>query len=221
MIKSNSIKIVLFSIWLTTLSIGIYYYLSMGIPLGEITGVFRAFIGKYDAWGPILYIVMYSMRSLIFFPGSLLAAMSGLIFGPLYGILYTLIGENISANISFLVGHYFGSSVMKHLSSKSKLIPYLECEFRENGFLTVLTMRLIYLPFDLVGYVSGLCDIRQRDFALGTLIGTIPGLTTFVLLGSGLTDYRNLILAGIIFVAGWPFSIWLKKKQHLNESLST
>ena len=220
MIKSNSIKIVLFSIWLTIISIGVYYYLSMGIPLGEITGVFRAFIGKYGGWGPILYIVVYSMRSLIFFPGSLLAATSGLIFGPLYGILYTLIGENISANISFLVGHYFGASVMKHLSSKSKLIPYLECGFRENGFMTVLTMRLIYLPFDLVGYVSGLCDIRQRDFALGTLIGTIPGLTTFVLLGSGLTDYRNLILACIIFLAGWAFSRWLKKKQYLNESMS-
>jgi uncharacterized membrane protein YdjX (TVP38/TMEM64 family) len=157
---------------------------------------------------------MYSFRSLIFFPGSLLAATSGLIFGPLYGILYTLIGENISANVSFLVGRYFGSSLMKHIGSKSKLIPYLECGFRETGFLTVLTMRLIYLPFDLVGYVSGLADIRQRDFALGTLIGTIPGLIVFVLLGSGLTDYRHLILAGIIFVAGWAFSRWLKKRHH-------
>jgi len=39
-------------------------------------------------------------------------------------------------------------------------------------------------------------------------------------LGSGLIDYRNLILAGIVFAAGWPVSIWLKKKQHLSESLS-
>lgn len=221
MIMSNAIKVALFSIWLTILSVAIYYYLSLEMPLMEIAGVFRAFIGKYGAWGSIIYILMYSVRSLIFFPGSLLAATSGLIFGPLYGILYTLIGENISANLSFLVGRYFGSSLMKHIGSKSKLIPYLESGFRENGFLTVLTMRLVYLPFDLVGYVSGLANIRQRDFALGTLIGTIPGLTTFVLLGSGLTDYRYLILAGIIFVAGLAFSRWLKKRRHLNKSLSS
>ena len=89
----------------------------------------------------------------------------------------------------------------------------MECKFRDNGFMTVLTMRLMFLPFDVVGYLSGLCHIRQREFALGTFIGTIPGLATFILLGSSITDPRNLILALLFFVLGWVLSRCLKERQ--------
>jgi uncharacterized membrane protein YdjX (TVP38/TMEM64 family) len=135
------------------------------------------------------------------------------LFGPLNGFLFTLIGENISANISFVIGRYFGSSLMKFLGTKSKIIQAIEGKFYENGFLTVLTMRLMFLPFDMVGYLSGVCHIRQREFALGTFIGTIPGLATFILLGSSITDPRNLILALIFFVVGWVLSRCLKERQ--------
>ena len=73
-------------------------------------------------------------------------------------------------------------------------------------------MRLIYIPFDLVGYLAGACDLRQIDFALGTFIGIIPGIITFVLLGSAWTDPRNLIISGIFFVLGLIISRYLKKR---------
>ncbi len=64
-------------------------------------------------------------------------------------------------------------------NTKKCFVPRLTCKIQENGFLTVLIMRLTFLPFDLVGYSSGMCNIKQRDFALATVIGTIPGLLTF------------------------------------------
>ena len=208
----NVIKIVLFSVWMTIIFTAIYYYMGLGMPLTGVTDHLKVFINRHGAWGPIIYIGVYAFRSLIFFPGSLLAAASGLLFGPIYGIFYTLIGENISANISFLIGRYFGAGIIKYFGSKNRLIPFLECRFRENGFLSVLTMRLLYLPFDLVGYTAGFCSIRPRAFALGTLLGTIPGLSMFVLLGSAITDPKNLILALFIFIFGWTVSRWIKEK---------
>lgn len=214
------IKTSLLAIWVAIVSTAIYYYLTSGIPIHEIVEVLREFILKHGTWGPILYVTVYSFRSLIFFPASLLTAISGLLFGPLYGILFSLVGENISGNISFVVGRYFGSSLMKHFGSKNKLIPSLECRFRENGFMTVLTLRLTYFPFDLVGYLSGICNIRQKDFALGTVIGTIPGLTAFVLLGTAITDAKNLILAFVFFVLGWTLSRWIKERIQLKSLIS-
>lgn len=220
LMKDRFIKISLLAIWVAIVSTAIYYYLTSGIPVNEIVEVLREFILKHGAWGPILYMAVYSFRSLIFFPASLLTTISGLLFGPLYGILFSLVGENISGNISFVVGRYFGSSLMKHLGSKSKLIPSLECKFRENGFMTVLTLRLTYFPFDLVGYLSGICNIRQKDFALGTVIGTIPGLTAFVLLGTAITDAKNLILAFVFLVLGWTLSRWIKERNQLKKLIS-
>jgi uncharacterized membrane protein YdjX (TVP38/TMEM64 family) len=206
-------KKTLLVIWASGVVSSIILYVTSGLSLNEIVGMIREFIASYGVWGPVIYIIGYSFRSLVFFPGSLLAVISALLFGPLNGFLFTLIGENISANISFVIGRYFGSSLMKFLGTKSKILQSIECKFHENGFFVVLTMRLMFLPFDMVGYLSGVCHIRQREFALGTFLGTIPGLATFILLGSSITDPRNLILALIFFVFGWVLSRCFKERQ--------
>ena len=72
-------------------------------------------------------------------------------------------------------------------------------------------MRLAYVPFDLVGYSSGMCDIRHRDFALGTLIGTLPGLSTFAFLGSAVMDLRYLVVSAGFLALGLAVSVLLKK----------
>jgi uncharacterized membrane protein YdjX (TVP38/TMEM64 family) len=90
-------------------------------------------------------------------------------------------------------------------------VPRLTCKIQDNGFLTVLIMRLTFLPFDLVGYSSGMCNIKQKDFAMATVIGTIPGLLTFVFLGGSFLDLRYLILAAAFLTIGLTVSCWLKK----------
>jgi uncharacterized membrane protein YdjX (TVP38/TMEM64 family) len=214
-------KAFMFGIWMLMVSLAIFSFVRSGLSLNEIITKFQETIKGYGTWGPIIYVLFYSFRSLIFFPASILTAASGLLFGPVNGILLTIIGENISANISFLVGRHFGSGIRKHLGSRNRVLPFFERKYQENGFLAVLTMRLMYLPFDLIGYMSGVFDIRQKDFALGTFFGTIPGLATFVLIGSALTDYRNFILALVFFVIGWTISRCLKEREKVSKILST
>ena len=48
-------------------------------------------------------------------------------------------------------------------------------------------------------------------FALATVVGTIPGLLTFVFLGGALLDVRYLILAATFLTIGLTISFWLKK----------
>jgi len=188
--------------------------------MGELIARFKEPIQNYGPWTPIIYVLFYSLRSLIFFPASILTAASGLIFGPWLGILLTIIGENISANISFLVGRYFGSGLLQRLASGRKFMPFFERKFRENDFLAVLSMRLMYLPFDLVGYMSGCFGINHKHFALGSFLGTIPALTTFVLLGSSVYHYENLILAMSFLILGLAISKCLSERQRLKDFLS-
>jgi uncharacterized membrane protein YdjX (TVP38/TMEM64 family) len=171
----------------------------------------QRFIHQSGAWGPLIYVTVYAFRSLIFFPASILTITAGILFGPWLGILLTIIGENISANISFVVGRYFTADLLKYFSTNKRFVPRLTCKIQENGFLTVLIMRLTFLPFDLVGYSSGMCGIKQRDFALATVIGTIPGLLTFVFLGGSFLDFRYLFLAAVFLASGLAVSFWLKR----------
>ena len=190
----------------------IYVYFRLNIPLSEYLTIIKEFIVKFGIIAPVVYIIVYTIRPLIFFPATLLTTLSGVLFGPFWGVIYTIIGENLSANMSFIVGRYFGKNVMARMTGKTKFSYLMECKFRDNGFTSVLIMRLIYIPFDLVGYLAGACDLRQIDFALGTFIGIIPGIITFVLLGSAWTDLRNLVISGIFFILGLLISKYLKKR---------
>ena len=191
------IKIILFTLWVTVVGLAIYIYFSRESSIAEVVETLQRFIRQSGFWGPLIYVAGYAFRSLIFFPASILTISAGILFGPWLGILLTMIGENISANISFVVGRYFTADLLKYFSTKKRFVPRLTCKLQDNGFLTVLIMRLTFLPFDLVGYSSGMCNIKQRDFALATLIGTIPGLLTFVFLGGSILDFRYLLLAAV------------------------
>jgi len=207
----RSLKIILFALWSTIAGLALYAYLNTGFSITRTAETLRETIQQVSPWGPVLYIIAYSFRSLIFFPASILTVLAGMVFGPWLGILFTLIGENISANISFVVGRYFAADVLKYLGKTKQFVPRITCKIRDNGFLTVLIMRLTYLPFDLVGYGSGTCDIKHKDFALGTLIGTLPGLSTFAFLGSSVVDLRYLMVAAAFLVIGLTVSVLLKK----------
>jgi uncharacterized membrane protein YdjX (TVP38/TMEM64 family) len=86
-------------------------------------------------------------------------------------------------------------------------------------------MRLFYVPFDFTNYGSGILKINWRSYFTATLIGIMPGVTTFVALGAaldlqefsanGLTfdafDPRFLLLSVIIFVVSLGLSRFLKR----------
>lgn len=207
----TTIKIFLFTLWSTVVCLAIYFYFSRDTSIIGIAETLKGFIRQSGVWGPLIYVSGYAFRSLIFFPASVLTVTAGVLFGPWLGILLTLVGENISANISFVVGRYFTADLLKYFNTKKRFVPRLTCKIKENGFLSVLIMRLTFLPFDLVGYSSGMCNVKQRDFSLATLIGTIPGLFTFVFLGGSLLDFRYLILAAAFLTFGLTLSFLLKK----------
>lgn len=212
LLTRKSLKTLLFSFWCVTLATVVMTYFSLNLSLAAILSEIRTLIAQQGMWGPVIYIFFYSFRSLLFFPASLLTILSGLLFGPVYGFLFTLIGENISANVSFLTGRYFMSGLGEYLHDKDPLFSRLLHCSQENGFITVLFMRLAYVPFDLVGYGSGLCQIRQRDFALGTFLGTIPGLLTFILLGSSVVDKKMLVFSLATFLISFFIAKRLKRE---------
>jgi uncharacterized membrane protein YdjX (TVP38/TMEM64 family) len=163
-----------------------------------------------------IYIVLYTLRPLILFPASLLTIASGLIFGPWLGILFTIIGENASANFAFLISRWLGRSWIDE-REQGRLKSW-DQKIRENAISSVLIMRLIYLPFDAVNYGCGLTSMRQRDFFLGTLLGIMPGLVSFVLLGgAGASGVENRLWifggACFFFVFGLLIARALRKKE--------
>jgi uncharacterized membrane protein YdjX (TVP38/TMEM64 family) len=219
--KQNLIKLIFFGFWLSGITLGFVFFWKSGLTITSFKQVIAGCIQRWYLLAPVAYIILYIIRPLIFFPATLLTTLSGALFGPAWGIAYTMVGENLSANISFLVGRYFGKNVMQELIARNRVIPFFDRRIYENQFLSILILRLFFLPFDLVGFMAGFRHLRQLDFALGTFLGIIPGLVTFVLLGSSLVDPKNLVFTGMTLIAGIAISLFLKKRaaHHLPKVL--
>jgi uncharacterized membrane protein YdjX (TVP38/TMEM64 family) len=141
--------------------------------------------------GPLVYIVLYAIRPLLFFPATILTLLGGFLFGPI-GILYTIIGSNASAMVAFGVGWFFGQDLLRQEESAGVLQRYAQ-RMRDNSFETVLIMRLIFLPYDLVNYASGFLKINWLAFLVATAVGSIPGTISFVLLGASFGTLDELL----------------------------
>jgi len=182
-----------------------------------------------SAYGPLLYLSAYAARPLILFPATLLTIAGGLLFGPVNGILYTIIGSNLSALLAYGIGKRLANPE-KEVATDSDgenqkwqpLGPYME-KMQKNPFTTVLTMRFLFLPYDLVNYGAGALGLAWQPFLLATALGSLPGTVAFVLAGASIQgstisgvpalNPATLAASGVIFVSSLAFSRYLAQRQ--------
>lgn len=177
-------KLVAAALWLVL--IGAYFWYANANELGPLAAV-RNLIGvmQSSAYGPLIFIGIYALRPLIFFSAALLTVAGGFLFGPVFGVLYTIIGANTSALIAYLIGRYFGQDVLDEDESEGFVQKWTE-RLRNNSFETVMTMRFLFLPYDLVNYLAGFLRIDWKAFILATILGSIPGTVSFALFGASI-----------------------------------
>ncbi len=183
--------------WLTLVGSYAWYYYSQGLTADlAIAQIVRLLASP---WGPVLYILLYTVRPLLFFSSTVLTVTAGAIFGAgsfwnlAVTVLYTMIGSNLSASLAYSIGRFFGSGLLNLAPEKSGVVwRYVE-RMRRNSFETVLLMRLIFLPYDLVNYLSGILRIRWSAFALATCLGSLPGTLAFVSFGASI-DLKQIAL---------------------------
>jgi uncharacterized membrane protein YdjX (TVP38/TMEM64 family) len=180
--------------WLTVL--GSYYWYTRRNDLtlqDSINSIADLLTGSL--FGPAFYVVIYAIRPLLFFPATVLTLLGGFLFGPL-GILYTVVGSNLSAMVTFGIGWFFSKDVLRNQDGSGVVQRYTQ-RMRDNSFETVLIMRLIFLPYDLVNYLSGFLKINWKAFLAATAIGSVPGTISFVLLGASFGTLDELLTGDI------------------------
>lgn len=221
MLKKNSPKIIGAAFWLI-LIFSFYRYKALNelSYLDIAKQVFGFTTGT--VYGPFLYIVLYAIRPVIFFPATLMTLLSGALFGFWGGVFYTTLGANLSASLAYFLGRYFGGDL---IDGEAGVFANWKKELQENSFVTVLIMRFVYLPFDLTNYACGIFKVKWAPYALATLIGILPGSATFVSLGATLENIGDfdpsmvsinstqLLITAVIFASSLILAHFFKKYQ--------
>lgn len=184
----------------------------------EVTSL-RTFIESYGLLGPLVFIGLYILATILFLPGTPLTLAAGVLFGTPLGTAYTVIGASIGATLAFLVARYGGRGIVQDLLQKKLVgLKTYDQKIGENGFGVVLFLRLIPLfPFNGLNFALGITRVRLPEYILGTFLGIIPGSFILAYFGASLAEMNvvNIIFSGTLFLLmmlSLPLYNYLKKR---------
>ena len=100
-------------------------------------------LGRFGAWAPIMFVLLYALATVLFVPGSVLTLAGGALFGPIWGTLLNLIGATLGATIAFLIARYVASDLVAARSGEQ--LGRMMRGVEEEGWRFVAFVRLVPL----------------------------------------------------------------------------
>ncbi|NEQ50953.1 MAG: TVP38/TMEM64 family protein [Leptolyngbya sp. SIO3F4] len=211
------------------LFIALVCIVATGVAMFSLGGIdpdwLQATLDRAGIWGPIIYIVIYTVATVLVLPSTVLNLAGGALFGPWLGSLWTTVGALVAAIVAF----GFTRTVGRELVEK-RLAGYwqtIDAEIRNGGMFYMFSIRLLpVIPYGLVNFAAGLTSISWKDYVIGTALGTLPGVLPFVLLGSsGLTlsqtgDLVPLVVALTLIGMLVGGATWYRRRRSLPKALT-
>jgi len=178
--------------------------------------------------GPIIFMLIYAIGTILFLPGSVLTLAGGALFGPVLGTFLNLTGATLGALCAFAIARYIAHDwVIKKTAGRVRaLVQGVEAE----GWRFVAFVRLVPLfPFNLLNYALGLTRIPMFQYLIATYIFMLPGAIAYTYLGyagreavgggEGLVQKGMLALALLALVTFLPrFISRLRQRPMLSAS---
>ena len=204
------------------LAIGLFCIIATVIGIVLLSGIDRSqlqlWLQQMGMWAPVLYILIYSIATICILPSTPLNLTGGAIFGAVWGTVWTSIAAILAAILAFGFSRTIGRSLVERkLAGKWESI---DREMQQGGFFYMFAIRLLPLiPYGIVNFAAGLTSIKFRDYFLGTLLGTVPGILPFVMMGAGLTALKQgdvlpmlvgLALTGMLVGT----ATWYRRRTH-------
>lgn len=160
---------------------------------------------------PFLFLLLYSLATILLLPTMVLTFAGGALFGPVFGTFFNLIGATLGAACAFTISRHLTIDwLTPHDKPRlNKLIAGVE----RGGWQFAALLRLIpIIPFNLVNYGLGMTHIKFSHYVLTTFIFLAPAEIIYTYCGYASMDmlrnpapfYKNaslLVLLGLVVFA--------------------
>jgi len=175
----------------------------------------RHWVLGFGAWAPLIYVGVYTIRPILFFPTLLLNLSAGILFGPWLGILFVLFGGLGCASFCYLLGRFGGGHWLLHNFGGllgTRLNNYL---LGDGCFTKMLWLRTVPIfPYDPVSIIAGSVRMPYRVYASATFLGMFPGAVAYNFLADSFgTAEFYLALLVTLLAFGIPFWLWQRSSD--------
>lgn len=188
---------------------------NLGARLGEL----REWILSLGAWGPIVYIFLYSGAVVLALPGSVITVMGGVLFGSVVGVLTVSVGSTLGATFAFIISRNVARDAIAHKFAARKKFRQLDQLTKEHGAIIVAITRLVPLfPFNLLNYGFGLTKVPLWTYVFWSWVCMLPGTILYVVgadaVASAVSEGRvPWVLIGIFVVTILIIAVLVKQAR--------
>lgn len=183
--RGHIIRLVVFAAFLLTL-----FYLVAVTRVIDVDDIRRA-VTATGPLAPLAYVVVSAALGAIFVPGPILAAGSGLLFGPVVGLFVTLGATAGTAVVASLIGRRAGRQSARGLLGPDRA-DHLDGLIARRGLWAVVGQRFIPGVSDaLASYAFGAFGVPVWQMAVGALIGSVPRAFVYTSLGASIGDLSS------------------------------
>jgi uncharacterized membrane protein YdjX (TVP38/TMEM64 family) len=137
---------------------------------------------------PLTYVVLSAALGAVFVPGALLAAGSGILFGPVLGVFVTLGATVGTAALASQIGRRAGRTSAQVLLGQARA-DRIDALIERRGMWAVVGQRFIPgLSDALASYAFGAFGVPLWQIAVGAFIGSAPRAFAYTALGASIGD---------------------------------
>lgn len=148
----------------------------------------RSVVSATGPVAPLTYVVVSAALGSIFVPGPILAAGSGVLFGPVLGTFVTLGATVGTAVVASLVGRRAGRESARALLGERRA-DRIDAQIQRGGLWAVVGQRFVPGVSDaLASYAFGAFGVPLWQMAVGAFIGSVPRAFVYTALGASIGD---------------------------------
>ena len=149
-------------------------------------------VESLGAWGPIAFIGLYVLATVLFVPGSLLTLAGGALFGVASGFAYVFVAAVIGSCLAFLLARYAAREWVEARIGANPRFAALDRAVGDEGLKITFLLRLSpVFPFSFMNYALGLTRVSLRDYMIASL-GMLPATFLYVYSGRVIGDVASL-----------------------------
>lgn len=176
---------------------------------------------RENRWAPVAVILAYTPAALLMLPRPFLTLLTIVAFGRWLGFAYGAAGIMAAAMVTYYAGRLMRRKTVLRFAGEG--FEDTASVLREHGVAAVFASNQIPVPpFFLQGIIAGAIRIPAWQYALGSILGMLPGLTAAFFFAGELRAWLDdpstinwwivAAAAAGFFAFGWWVRRWFKRR---------
>lgn len=175
-----------------------------------VEGSSSVLVAVLTIWG------VYLTKSILFIiPASLIYISTGMAFPPVTASLISLVGIIIEVTVTYLLGLFLGGEYVNKQLEKTKAGKKILDMKLNDSFIALLPIRALpVFPIDFVSLFWGASKCGFHRYFFASVIGIMPRVILFTILGDGIYDYIPIHLIIKIIIISIPIGAIIYLIRH-------